>query len=51
LVSKDGQTWQRVEFPEAVDLVAIVAQNDSTATVTAADGRMFSTTDGGKTWR
>ena len=51
LVSKDGQTWQRVEFPEVVDLVAIVAQNDSSATVTAADGRMFSTTDGGKTWR
>ena len=51
LVSKDGRTWQRVEFPEPVDLVAIVAQSDSTATVTTADGREFSTTDGGKTWR
>jgi len=51
LLSKDGQTWQRIEFPEPVDLVAVVAQNDSTATVTAADGRGFTTTDGGKTWR
>jgi len=51
LLSKNGQTWQRVEFPEAVDLVAVAAQSDSTATVTAADGRGFTTTDGGKTWR
>jgi hypothetical protein len=51
LVSQDGQTWERVAFPEAIDLTAILATDGSNATVTAADGRVFSTTDGGKTWR
>jgi photosystem II stability/assembly factor-like uncharacterized protein len=51
LVSQDGQRWQRVAFPEAIDLTAIRAINGSNATVTAADGRVFSTTDGGKTWQ
>jgi photosynthesis system II assembly factor YCF48-like protein len=51
LLSKDGQTWQRVAFSEAVDLVAIRALDDSRATVTTADGREFTTTDGGTTWR
>jgi hypothetical protein len=51
LVTQDGQTWQRVRFPERIELTAIVATDGSNATVTAADGRAFSTTDGGKTWR
>jgi hypothetical protein len=51
LVSHDGQTWQRVAFPEAIDLTAILATDGLNATVTAADGRAFRTTDGGKTWR
>jgi hypothetical protein len=51
VVSRDGQTWQRIPFPEAIDLTAIVATDGSNATVTTADGRMFNTTDGGKTWR
>jgi len=51
LVSQDGQKWQRVAFPEAVDLTAIRAIDGSNATVTAADGRAFSTTDGGRSWR
>jgi len=51
LVSQDGQRWQRVAFPEAVDLTAVRAINGLNATVTAADGRVFSTTDGGKSWR
>jgi photosynthesis system II assembly factor YCF48-like protein/putative zinc finger protein len=51
LVSQDGQAWQRVAFPEAIDLTAVLATDGSNATVTAADGRAFSTTDGGKTWR
>lgn len=51
LLSTDGRTWQRVAFPEAIDLVAILATDGSNATVTAADGRVFSTTDGGKTWK
>jgi Photosynthesis system II assembly factor YCF48/Putative zinc-finger len=51
LVSQDGQTWQRVAFPEAIDLTTIVATDASNARVTAADGRVFRTTDGGKSWR
>ena len=33
-----GQTWTRVAFPEEVDLVAVVADDDKVATVTAAGG-------------
>jgi hypothetical protein len=51
LVSTNGQTWQRVPFPEVVDLISIRAPDGANATVTAADGRSFATTDGGQTWR
>lgn len=51
LVTKDGRAWQRVVFPEAVDLSAIRAADGSSATVTTADGRAFTTADGGNTWR
>jgi hypothetical protein len=51
LVSTSGQTWQRVPFPEVVDLISIRAPDGATATVTTADGRSFATTDGGRTWR
>jgi hypothetical protein len=51
VVSTDGRTWQRVAFPESVDLVAIRASDGTNATVTASDGRTFTTTDGGRTWR
>jgi photosystem II stability/assembly factor-like uncharacterized protein len=51
LVASDGRTWQRVAFPERIDLAAILATDGSNATATAADGRVFTTSDGGKTWR
>jgi hypothetical protein len=51
VMSIDGQSWRRVPFPEAIDLTSIRASDGVTATVTAADGRTFATTDGGKTWR
>jgi hypothetical protein len=51
VLSTDGRTWQRVTFPEAVDLVSIRASDGANATVTAADGRTFRTSDGGRTWR
>jgi hypothetical protein len=50
LLSSDGSSWRRVAFPEAVDLSAVQAVDALTALVTAADGRTFSTTDGGATW-
>ena len=46
----DGRAWQRVRFPEPLDFTAVVAGDARTATVTAADGRQFATTDGGTTW-
>jgi photosystem II stability/assembly factor-like uncharacterized protein len=51
LMTRDAQAWERVAFPEAIDLRAVAAVDGLRATVTAADGRVFSTTDGGKTWR
>ena len=45
-----GRQWQRVPFPETVDIIAVAASNALNATVTSADGRRFQTTDGGRTW-
>jgi len=44
------QSWRRVNIPQAVDLLRITAMNAQTATVAAAGGRTFSTSDGGMTW-
>ena len=51
LQSTDGRSWHRVPFPQAVDLIAVVATDATTATVTTAGGRTFTTTDGGRTWK
>ena len=50
LLSTDDRSWRRIAFPETTPLVSISAIDDRTATVTTADGRKFSTTDGGLTW-
>lgn len=50
VLSTDGAAWHRLTFPEAVDLVAVQARDEKAATVRTADGRRFSTTDGGLTW-
>jgi hypothetical protein len=50
VLSTDARTWRRVSFSENADLVAVGATDASTATVTTADGRKFSTSDGGATW-
>jgi photosystem II stability/assembly factor-like uncharacterized protein len=49
-VTSDGQTWQRRNIGEAVALVDVTPTDARTATVTAADGRRFTTRDGGATW-
>lgn len=51
LLTTDARSWRRIAFPEAVDLVSVRAPDDKTATVSTADGRAFSTTDGGQTWK
>lgn len=50
MLTTDGRTWRRVAFPEITDLSAVRATDARTASVTTADGRMFSTSDGGVTW-
>lgn len=50
-VSKNGDAFKRVTFPESIDLASILALDDLRATVIASDGRSFITEDGGQTWR
>jgi hypothetical protein len=50
LVSTDGLRWQRLAFPETTDLISVRATDDRIASVTASDGRTFSTRDRGLTW-
>jgi len=50
LLTTDGVTWRRVEFPDTSDLSAVEAADARTATVTTADGRRFGTTDAGNSW-
>ncbi len=50
LRTTDGGTWQRVRFPEAVDLTDVRATDGNAAVVTTSDGRTFATADGGQTW-
>jgi photosystem II stability/assembly factor-like uncharacterized protein len=50
LITIDGRQWRRLDFPETVDLVSVRAADDKTATVSAADGRVFTTADRGRTW-
>ena len=51
VLSTDGHLWRRVPFPEAIDLVAVRASDAANATVSARDGRLFVTRDGGATWQ
>ncbi|MEP6919243.1 MAG: glycosyl hydrolase, partial [Acidobacteriota bacterium] len=50
LLSSDGASWRIRPFPAGVDLVSVRATDANIATVTATDGRRFSTADGGLTW-
>jgi hypothetical protein len=50
VLTRDAEHWRRIEPPVPVDLVGVTAQNASIAVVTAADGRKFTTSNGGKSW-
>lgn len=50
LLTVDGQTWQERTLAERTNLAAVQAEDGERATVIAADGRRFATTDGGSTW-
>lgn len=51
LVTTDGRTFRRASLSEPIRLVGVVAEDGLRATVLAADGRKFSTVDGGVTWK
>jgi photosystem II stability/assembly factor-like uncharacterized protein len=52
LLSTDGTSWQRVPLSDpTASLVGVRATDAKSATVTASDGRTFTTTDGGATWQ
>jgi Putative zinc-finger len=51
LLTTDAEHFTRVAFPQAVDLASIRATNAREAAVTTTDGRTFTTSDGGQTWK
>lgn len=50
LLTRDAVNWQTIPPPARQDLVAVSARNRSSATVTTADGRKFTTTNQGESW-
>jgi hypothetical protein len=50
-MTKDGSNWKKIAPPVSVDFTAVTANDASNAAITAADGRKFQTTDGGKHWK
>ena len=50
LVTIDGRTWRRLPFPEVTDLTSVRATDARSASISAADGRVFSTSDAGGSW-
>jgi hypothetical protein len=50
VLTTDAKDWKRISPPASADFVAIAAEGASNATVTTADGRQFSTSDGGVHW-
>jgi hypothetical protein len=50
LRTTNGSHWKTISPPAETDFVRVEATDALTATVTAMDGRKFSTSDGGKSW-
>jgi photosystem II stability/assembly factor-like uncharacterized protein len=51
LLTTDGKEFTRLTQPAPADLISITAQDALRATVTTVGGQVFSTTDGGKSWK
>ena len=47
----DGTTWKKVHAPSQADFTAVSAKDASSATLTAAGGKKFSTANNGKSWQ
>jgi len=50
-LTTNAKDWNRIPPPVPADFVAIEASDVSNATVTTADGRKFTTSDGGVHWK
>jgi photosystem II stability/assembly factor-like uncharacterized protein len=50
LRTTNGAHWKTIRPPADADFVRVEAEDALLATVTAIDGRKFSTSDGGKSW-
>jgi len=50
LLTRDAEHWVPIPPPLSVDFVGVIAKDNFSATVTAADGRKFSTDDAGDHW-
>jgi hypothetical protein len=48
--TSDGTNWKKIPPPAIVDLVGVNATDASTATVTSAGGKKYSTENAGKIW-
>jgi len=51
LRTTDAQHFERLNVPDAANLVSVRALDADRATVTTIDGRTFSTIDGGRSWQ
>jgi len=51
VLTTDGRLWLSASSPTTSDLSAVTAKSARVATVTATDGHMYTTTDGGQTWK
>lgn len=51
LVTKDAANWKKIPPPATTDITSVSAKNASSATVTTADGRRFTTNNEGKKWK
>ncbi len=50
LVTTDGKKWKTIAPPAETDFVDVAATDASSATITSADGRKFTTSDRGDHW-
>ena len=50
-LTRDGTNWAKIPAPATLDFIAVTATDASTATVTSANNKRFSTTNRGRTWR
>jgi hypothetical protein len=47
----DGEKWEMVKSPTELDITSVSAQDADVATITASDGKMYATQNGGVKWK